>query len=434
MSTINPQAAELNKIITGDNPDIFELFSARGKAIYFPKEGILTQTAEAKGKKINATIGSGVDDKGLPIRLPSIAQNILLDPRDTFSYAPSYGKLELREAWQKMIYQKNPSLKAKISLPVVTSALTHGLYLVGYLFCDENDTILLSDKFWGNYRLIYQVGFESQIKTFNTFLADKLNLEDFEKQLDKVKGKIIVLLNFPNNPSGYTPTNNEALSIIRILKKQAEKGKKILAVIDDAYFGLIYQKGIFSESLFAYLANLHKNILVVKIDGATKEDYVWGFRVGFITYAYPGMTDQGAAAFESKTAGAVRATISNASHLSQSLILQAFQSKTYQKEKNEMYQLLKDRYQTVRKTLQNKKYDKFFRPLPYNSGYFMCVELKQGIDTDKLRLLLLAKYDIGVISIGNLIRIAYSSLPKKYIPQLFEKIFIACEEILSISK
>ncbi|MBI3955504.1 aminotransferase class I/II-fold pyridoxal phosphate-dependent enzyme [Candidatus Gottesmanbacteria bacterium] len=434
MLAINPQAVELNKSIAGDNPEIFELFSTRGKAIYFPKEGILAQTAQAKGKKINATIGSGVDDKGLPIRLPSIAQNILLDPKDTFSYAPSYGKLELRQAWQKMIYRKNPSLKAQISLPVVTSALTHGLYLVGYLFCDENDTILLSDKFWGNYRLIYQVGFEAQLKTFNTFKQGRLDLEDFEDQLNKVAGKIVVLLNFPNNPSGYTPTIDEALSIIRILKKQAEKGKKILAIIDDAYFGLIYQKGIFSESLFSHLANLHKNILAVKIDGATKEDYVWGFRVGFIIYAYPGMTDQGAAAFEAKTAGAVRATISNASHLSQSLILNAFKSKTYQKEKNEMYQLLKDRYQTVRKTLENNKYDKFFSPLPYNSGYFMCIELKQGIDGDKLRLYLLAKYDIGVISIGNLIRIAYSSLPKKYIPELFEKMFTACQEILAASK
>lgn len=434
MLQINPQALALNKIIANENPEIFELFSARGKAIYFPKEGILTQTAEAKDKKINATIGSGIDDRGLPIRLPSIAQNILLDPKDTFSYAPSYGKLELREAWQKMIYQKNPSLKAKISLPVVTSALTHGLYLVGYLFCNENDTILLSDKFWGNYRLIYQVGFEAQLKTFNTFLEDKLDLEDFENKLDEVQGKIIVLLNFPNNPSGYSPTIDEAFSVIQILKKHAEKGKKILAVIDDAYFGLIYQRGIFSESLFAYLANLHKNILAVKIDGATKEDYVWGFRVGFITYAYPGMTAEGATAFEAKTAGSVRATISNASHLSQSLVLKAFQSKSYRKEKNEMYQLLKDRYQTVRKTLQNKEYEKYFHPLPYNSGYFMCIELKQGIDGDKLRLLLLAKYDIGIISIGNLIRIAYSSLPKKYIPQLFEKIFTACQEILSTSK
>lgn len=434
MLQINPQAVELNKIIASDNPAVFELFSDRGKAIYFPKEGILAQTAEAKGKKINATIGSGVDDDGQPIRLESIAKNILLYPKDAFSYAPSYGKLELREVWQKMIYQKNPSLKAHISLPVVTSALTHGLYLVGYLFCDENDTILLSDKFWGNYRLIYHIGFRTQLKTFNTFKEGKLDLDDFELQLDGIKGKIIVLLNFPNNPSGYTPASNEVLSIIKILKKQAEKGKKILAVVDDAYFGLVYKRGIFTESLFAYLANLHDNILAVKIDGATKEDYVWGFRVGFITYAYSGMTNQGAAAYEAKTAGAVRATISNASHLSQSLLWQAYQSKTYQKEKDDKFQLLKNRFETVKNTLRNKKYEKYFHPLPYNSGYFMCVELRQGIDGEKLRLLLLEKYDTGIISIGNLIRIAYSSLPKKNIPELFEIIFAACQKILETTK
>ena len=48
-------------------------------------------------------------------------------------------------------------------------------------------------------------------------------------------------------------------------------------------FGLVYENGIFKESLFSKLADLHENVLAVKVDGATKEDYAWGFRVGFIT-------------------------------------------------------------------------------------------------------------------------------------------------------
>ena len=54
---LNPQAKELNEKIKRDNPAVYELLSEKGRAIYFPKKGILAQTAEAKGKKINATIG-----------------------------------------------------------------------------------------------------------------------------------------------------------------------------------------------------------------------------------------------------------------------------------------------------------------------------------------------------------------------------------------
>lgn len=37
---------------------------------------------------------------------------------------------------------------------------------------------------------------------------------------------------------------------------------------------------------FGKLANIHPRVLTVKIDGATKEEFVWGFRVGFITFAH----------------------------------------------------------------------------------------------------------------------------------------------------
>ena len=39
------------------------------------------------------------------------------------------------------------------------------------------------------------------------------------------------------------------------------------------------------ESLFGKFANLHPRILWIKLDGATKEEFVWGFRTGFITFA-----------------------------------------------------------------------------------------------------------------------------------------------------
>ena len=45
-----------------------------------------------------------------------------------------------------------------------------------------------------------------------------------------------------------------------------------------------------TESLFGLLANLHPNLLAVKLDGATKELFVWGLRCGFVTFG-PGRAD-----------------------------------------------------------------------------------------------------------------------------------------------
>jgi aspartate/methionine/tyrosine aminotransferase len=102
-----------------------------------------------------------------------------------------------------------------------------------------------------------------------------------------------------------------------MLTREAEKGSRVLVLADDAYFGLVYEDDVARESVFARLADAHENLLAVKIDGATKEDYVWGFRVGFLTYACKGITPAVCAALEAKTGGAVRGSISNASHLSQ---------------------------------------------------------------------------------------------------------------------
>ena len=68
------------------------------------------------------------------------------------------------------------------------------------------------------------------------------------------------------------------------VRSAAQRGLKLVVLVDDAYFGLVYEAGVMRESLFALLCGLHPNLLAVKLDGPTKEDYVWGFRVGFLTY------------------------------------------------------------------------------------------------------------------------------------------------------
>ena len=155
---------------------------------------------------------------------------------------------------------------------------------------------------------------------------------------------------------------------------------------------------------------------------------MWGFRVGFLTFGIKNGTKELYQALENKTAGAIRGTISNSPNISQSLLLKAFEAKNYQKEKEKKYNLLKARYEEVRNILRDEKYGKFFKPLPFNSGYFMCIELKD-LDAEQVRQILLNKYSTGIIAMGNLIRIAFSSINKKSIQKLFDNIYNACSEI-----
>ena len=71
---MNPQAEELNQAIKDCNESVLDLLSEKGKSIFFPKKGILAQTAEAKGKDINATIGIALEEDGSPMRLKFIAK------------------------------------------------------------------------------------------------------------------------------------------------------------------------------------------------------------------------------------------------------------------------------------------------------------------------------------------------------------------------
>src|SRR5699024_9065393 len=53
---MNPLALDLNEQLSKSNPEIADMLSDLGKLMYYPK-GILSQSAEAKATKYNATIG-----------------------------------------------------------------------------------------------------------------------------------------------------------------------------------------------------------------------------------------------------------------------------------------------------------------------------------------------------------------------------------------
>jgi aspartate/methionine/tyrosine aminotransferase len=429
---LDSQAKGLNDAIKAANPVVLDMLSAKGKAIFFPKQGILAQSAEANGKEINATIGIALEDDGSPVALHSISKNLNLPAADAYTYAPSPGRADLRKVWKEMLGKKNSGLAGKsYSNPVVTSALTHGLSMAGYLFCDAGDTVILPDLFWENYGLIFTHAYGAGLDAFPTYAQDgQFNVAGLNAKLEAPSrgGKKIVLLNFPNNPSGYTPYPAEVRGIVAAVKAAAERGDKVVVLIDDAYFGLVFEDGVYKESIFCDLCDLHPNVLAVKIDGATKEDYVWGFRVGFLTYGIKGGTPALYEALEAKTGGAIRGNISNSSNPAQSLLLRSWTAGEYASEKQQKFELLKRRYDEVKRILAaHPEYREQFTALPFNSGYFMCIKPKA--DSEQLRQKLLKDYSTGTINFGGILRLAFSATPTAKLEKLFENVYKAGKEL-----
>jgi aspartate/methionine/tyrosine aminotransferase len=307
--------------------------------------------------------------------------------------------------------------------------------VIADMWVDPGDTIILPDKMWGNYNMIFSVRRGARIVHYPLFDdRGKFNLDAFKACVEfeaKERKKIIVILNFPNNPTGYAPTVEEADGIVDILANAARGGVNVLALTDDAYFGLYYEEETLKESIFARLMGRDPRLLAIKLDGATKEDYVWGLRVGFITYGVSLETDPRPLydALEKKTAGGVRGSISNASHLGQEIILKALRSDHYQEEKEEKLQILKERALEVKQVLADPKYKEAWEPYPFNSGYFMCLKLKT-VDAEQLRVHLLDKYGVGLISLGETdLRVAFSCLEKSDVRELFDTVLQGIKDL-----
>lgn len=433
---MNILAEELNNTLS--DSVAYGFLSPVGRRMYFPK-GIVAQSDEAKekAKKFNATVGLATE-KGQPFYLQDIYSQFkegALKPAEVFSYAPGGGDKTLRGLWRGSMLEKNPTLKGKkISLPLVTGGLTHAISMVAQMFASEDDCIVCPDLFWDNYDLIFRDLVGAQPVLFPFYGKDGgFNVEGMKNALLSVPGNYArIILNFPNNPTGYTPSKEEARKIVDAVVSVADTGKRVMVISDDAYFGLFFEEDTEKESLFSFFADAHENIFAVKGDAATKEEMVWGFRVGFLTYASKGFTDAHLDALTKKTLGMIRCSVSNCDRPGQSLIVKAIQNgEHYDEDKARIFREMKKRYEIVHKAVSKHKDESVLTPYRFNSGYFMAFDT-HGKNAEELRTYLLDKYQIGVINImGGTLRLAFCSVEPEGLEELIDTVYKAAVEIWS---
>ena len=206
-------------------------------------------------------------------------------------------------------------------LPIVTSGVTHALSLVGDLFVDKGDMVLLPDKFWENYELLFGVRFQAQLALYPFFNAGGgFNVEALRQALATRAGswKTILILNFPNNPTGYSITKAEADAdhgrAARGGRRRPQPGRgdrrRLLRPV------LRRGRAARSRCSPGWPAATSGS-WPSRSTGPTKEEFVWGFRTGMLTFSTRAFLSDEALyeALEKKVAGAIRSAISNCSHV-----------------------------------------------------------------------------------------------------------------------
>lgn len=426
---------------------VYKLFSALGRRMSFP-QGIVAQSEGSQGARVQATAGMAFKD-GAPVALAALSRLLPnFDAAASVAYAPVAGLPALREAWLKRMLALNPAARAEhVSKPVVSGGITHGIRLVLDLMLGEGEELISPNLFWENYRHIVETSLGGSLRTFEMFAPpedkaeeksgpEQFNIRGLTEAMEHSAArqkKILLLLNFPNNPTGYSMTARDMDAIRGAVLSFAERGIPVLVMCDDAYFGLFYSDDVFTQSAFAVFSGLHANVLAVKLDGVTKELFAWGLRVGFITFGNASFSAEVQTLLEEKLKGVLRASTTSSSRLSQSVALRMLGDPELDAQLQEQFAVLKERYEITKQAIHAAaaKYpNSGLHPYPCNSGYFISFRTER-VPAETVRLHLLQKESIALIALDGLVRFTFSAINAEIIPGVIDALYRETQALAS---
>ncbi|MCP4810445.1 MAG: aminotransferase class I/II-fold pyridoxal phosphate-dependent enzyme [Proteobacteria bacterium] len=412
-----PTADELNATLAAHHPAAFACLSTMGREAAFPT-GIPAQAAEARGVELQATLGQLTDGQGraiVPDALDSLSRG---DGSTAYLYSPVTGLPRLRALWHERLRRQG---SAPMSLPLVTLGLTHGLSLCADMFTDAQTDVVVPTPMWGNYRLVFGFRRQASLVGWNFFNdAGGLDVQAFADAIAKVRTRGVVILNFPGNPTGYSPTEAEAKALVDVLA--AHDGPPLTVILDDAYHGFVFEPDIVVRSLFWEVAERCSpdKVLAVKVDGCTKELLFFGGRVGFLTFAGPAAAT---AALVNKAQTITRATVNCPPAATQVMAIEALADPAVDQQIAAIRMQLDERYRILKTELAGLDGDRL-RPLPFNAGFFALIQVHESLDVHAVRRRLLSEQSAGVIALPsvNALRVAFCSIGKDDIPELVARI------------
>ncbi len=426
---------------------LFSALSKVGSTMETPKGIFYWSNRASKEATINGTIGIAQDDDGTISHMPCarefVGEAILARaPKGkVFAYAPIPGIESLRKKWMARMMKNAVGFENNATMPIVTNGITHSIALAGRLLLNAGDTILTAEKSWENYEHIFTDVQEIKIATFKLFdEAGKFNpqyLIDSARELAQKSKKVVMLINFPHNQTGFMPSPEDAKKIGVGFDALCTEFPAVsfVAVLDDAYEGYVYDSVGCKASILPHVFVKHPNFSVLKLDGISKVMLAYGYRVAFIT-AFVNSLDGHAfteeekatlnAELASKIGGFVRGEISQVSHHGQ-LLADALMDKmeVVDKECGDTINMLGARWKVMMAAIEEgfAKYGPAKLKLDPCNGGFFCFINTPGSDSKAIAERLLTEKKIGVVPSAAGLRVAFAGVPEAKIPEMIQGVF-----------
>jgi aspartate/methionine/tyrosine aminotransferase len=362
------------------------------------------------------------------------------EPLAVFPYAPVAGTRAFREGWRQWIGGKaaggdfaHPApIAERLTAPVATAGVTGALCAVGLLVLDPGDTVLVPDRHWDGYDTTLGGVCGAEVELVRLFDGDALALDAWREAIDRTaarQSRVVLVLNFPHNPTGFVPSGEEAETFTALAAESAERtGKPIVVLCDDAYEGYVYPDDRPRWSIFYRLVQRHPLLLPIKCDAITKELLFWGGRLGAISTVLPetwgAAREAAAAVWENKLSGLVRGMISSASTPVQTLVARLLEDPVaLARARQPIFRSLAGRHAAFSDALRSDGATEAFRADPFHGGLFALLNLRRGEAVPAAERLL-AEHRIGVVPFRdpthdlNALRVTYATVPSDRIADL----------------
>lgn len=186
-------------------------------------------------------------------------------------YTPSTGILELKEKIAEKLKKEN-KLEVKPENIIVTTGAKFAVFIGIFSLLEQEQEVVIPSPYWVSYPEMVKIA-QGKVKFLPTRKENnfKIDLDDLEKAITS-KTKLLIL-NYPNNPTGQTYSYEELRSIYEFLKD-----KNIFVLSDEIYEKLTYDQN--SHTSFSSFPDALEFTLTV--NGFSKAFSMTGWRIGYL--------------------------------------------------------------------------------------------------------------------------------------------------------
>ena len=349
--------------------------------------------------KINATLGSLLDEKGELLAFKSVYEVFdKLDDKIKASYAQgALGNQDYLEAVEKHVLEDRVNLYRRL---LATSGGTGAITLAFKNIPEAKDTVLVPHIAWGSYKTIAQ-DYGLKIEPYDTFKIDDLIMK--AQDLSKKQNRLLLVINSPcHNPTGMSYTDDEWRKLFESLKKI---DRPCVVLNDIAYLDYCYDldKG---RSYLKTFNEMGDKTMVIIAFSLSKTFTAYGLRTGadIIIAKDPKSVDEVANVFE-RSCRALWSNVNNAAMETFAKVIKERHG-AFIKEKDTAIRMLEKRAK-----LFISKLDELAIPYyPYEDGFFVTIAFEDDHHRDKAHAKLLDSH-VYSLKVNQGIRIALCSVP-----------------------